>query len=99
MFFKRYMIQQVNLVMHDIHVTFVECLIQFGEGLGREVGELDKMWENVLGRYDRAVVSLVTDTLQESQNPVEKLVNAVTQMKTPERVNVAVEAVQKGIFC
>ena len=96
-FFKRYMIQQVNIVMHDIHVTFVECLIQFGEGLGREVGELDKIWENVLGRYDRAVVSLVTDTLQESQNPVEKLVNAVTQMKTPEGVKVVAEAVQKGM--
>ena len=77
--------------------SFVEYLIQFGEGLGREVGELDKMWENVLGRYDRAVVSLVTDTLQESQNPVEKLVNAVTQMKTPEGAKVAAEAVQKGM--
>ena len=55
------------------------------------------MWENVLGRYDRAVVSLVTDTLQESQNPVEKLVNAVTQVKTPEGAKVALEAVQKGI--
>ena len=60
------------------------------------------MWENVLGRYDRAVVSLVTDTLQESQNPVEKLVNAVTQVKTPEGAKVALEAVQKGMtffFC
>ena len=77
--------------------SFVEYLIRFGEGLGREVGELEKMWENVLGRYDRAVVSLVTDTLQESQNPVEKLVNAVTQMKTPEGAKVAAEAVQKGM--
>ena len=27
----------------------LDHLIQFGEGLGMEVGELDKLWDTVLG--------------------------------------------------
>ena len=74
----------------------LDHFIQFGEGLGREAGELEKVWDGVLGRYDRAVRGLVVDALCESQDPVEKLLYAVRQMKTPESAKRAVEAVQKG---
>ena len=61
------------------------------------MGELGKLWEGVLGRYDKAVEGLVTDTLCECENPVEKLANAITQMKTPESAKRVIQAVQKGI--
>ena len=71
-------------------------MIQLGEGLGREVQEVEKMWQEVLGRYYRAVKNLVVDALQESQYPVEKLAYAVKTMKTPESANRAAETIQKG---
>ena len=64
--------------------------------MSREAGELEKVWDGVLGRYDRAVRGLVADALCESQDPVEKLLYAVRQMKTPESGKRALEAVQKG---
>ena len=76
----------------------LDHLIQFGEGLGMEVGELDKLWDTVLGRYHRAVQSLVVDILQESQYAVEKLAHAISHMKTPESATTAAITVQKG-YC
>ena len=79
------------------NVCFSDHFIQFGEGLGVESGELQKVWQDrAVGRYLRAVESLVMNTLQESQDPVEKLARAVSQMKTPESARTAVLAVQKG---
>ena len=78
---------------------FIVCtdyLIQFGEGLGREAQEMEKVWDGVLGRYYRAVQRLVVDALLESQNPVEKLVYAVKQMRTPESAQRVAQTVQKG---
>ena len=84
------------MCLRTIAVFLTDYFVQFGEGVGREVGELGKLWEGVLGRYDKAVERLVTDTLCESENPVEKLANAVIHMKTPESANRALQAVQKG---
>ena len=64
--------------------------------MSREAGELEKVWDGVLGRYDRAVRGLMVDALCESQDPVEKLLYAVRQMKTPESAKRALEALQKG---
>ena len=75
---------------------FTDYLIQLGEGLGREVPELEKMWQGLLGRYYRAVKNLVVDALQESQHPVEKLAYAVKTMKTPESAKRAADTIQKG---
>ena len=74
----------------------LDHLIQFGEGLGMEVGELEKLWDGVLGRYHRAVQSLVAGILQESQYAVEKLVHAISHMRTPESAKTAALAVQQG---
>ena len=71
-------------------------MIQLGEGLGREVQELEKMWQGVLGRHYKAVKNLVVDALQESQDPVEKLAYAVKMMKTPESAKRAAETIQRG---
>ena len=75
---------------------YTDDFMQFGEGLGKEAHELEKVWDGVLGRYNRAVQSLVVDILLESQNPMEKLVNSVRSMKTPESAKIAAQTVQKG---
>ena len=61
-----------------------------------EVVELEKLWDKVLGRYHRAVQSLVAGILQESQYAVEKLVHAISHMRTPESAKTAALAVQQG---
>ena len=84
---------------NSVYVCFciIDYFIQFGESLGKVVGDLEKMWDQeLLGRYDRAVESLVADVLQESQIPVEKVVNAVKEMKTPESAKRTIQAVHKG---
>ena len=62
-----------------------------------EAGELEKLWDTVLGRYHRAVQTLVVETLNESSYAVEKLAFAISSMRTPESARTAALAVQKGI--
>ena len=66
--------------------------------LGKDKAELRKVWNEVLGRYDTAILNLVIDMLQESQNPEEKLYNALSEMKTPESASRASKAIHKGIL-
>ena len=61
-----------------------------------EERELEKLWDKVLGRYSRAVQSLVVTTLQESQSAVEKLSTAVSQMRTTESSRTAALTIKKG---
>ena len=58
--------------------------------------ELEELWDKVLGRYSRAVQSLVVTTLQESQSAVEKLSTAVSQMRTTESSRTAALTIKKG---
>ena len=64
--------------------------------LGKDEAELDKVWNEVLGRYDTAILNLVIDMLQEPQNPEEKLSNALSEMKIPESASRASKAIHKG---
>ena len=64
--------------------------------LGKDEAELGKVWNEVLGRYDTAMLNLVTDMLRESQNPEEKLSNALSEMRTPESASQASKAIHKG---
>ena len=64
--------------------------------LGKDKAELRKVWNEALGRYDTAILNLVIDMIQESQNPEEKLYNALNEMKTPESASRASEAIHKG---
>ena len=60
---------------------------------------LQKNWEGVLGRYDRAVQQLMVEVLNEPQNPVEKLVQALSQNAlTAEARQRAIETIPKGYF-
>ena len=73
-----------------------DYFISFGQCLGKDEAELLKVWNEVLGRYDSAMLHLVVDVLQEAQNPEEKLCNALNEMRTPESAKRAAEAIQNG---
>ena len=64
--------------------------------LGKDEAELGKVWDEALGRYNRAILNLVVDVLQEAQNPEEKLYNALNEMRTPESAKCAADAIQNG---
>ena len=64
--------------------------------LGKDKAELGKVWNEVLGRYDTAMLILVIDMLQESQRPEKKLSNALSEMRTPESASRASKAIHKG---
>ena len=64
--------------------------------LGKDEAELGKAWNEVLGRYDTAMLNLVIDMLQKSQSPEEKLSNALSEMRTPESASRASKAIHKG---
>ena len=73
-----------------------DYFVGFGKCLGKDEAELSKVWNEVLGRYDAAMLKLVMDMLQESQSPEEKLSNALNEMKTPESAAQASKAIHKG---
>ena len=64
--------------------------------LVKDEAELGNVWNEVLGRYDTAMLNLVTDMLRESKNPEEKLSNALSEMRTPESASRALKAIHKG---
>lgn len=73
-----------------------DYFIRFGKCLGKDEAEIEKVWDETLGRYDRAMLNLAVDVLQETQTPEEKVYNALMEMRTPESANVAAKAIQNG---
>ena len=73
-----------------------DYFVGFGKCLGKDEAELRKVWDEALGRYDRAVLNLVVDVLQEAENPEEKLCNSLNEMRTPESAKRAAEAIQNS---
>ena len=69
---------------------------EFGEGLGKEEVVLHKIWQEAMGRYDRAMRQLVVDVLHETENPVENLVQSLEKMTTDGSQHAA-QTIQKGI--
>ena len=61
-----------------------------------EEAEAKKIWEKALGRYDRAMLKLVADVMQETERPEEKLASALKMMRTFESALRAKEAIQNG---
>ena len=81
------------------HVLFplsTDYFVGFGKCLGKDEAELRKVWDEALGRYDRAILNLVVDVLQEAENPEEKLCNSLNEMRTPESAKRAADAIQNG---
>ena len=86
-----------------IHLWYfcLDYFVHFGESIGKEIAELERVWESVLGRYLLAMRCLVCDVLYESQNPVEKVKFALQDMRTLESAQHAAKAVTEGLsnFC
>ena len=85
--------------MYNASITLksnLDHFLSYGKCLGKDEAKLGKVWNEVLGRYDTAMLNLVIDMLQESQNPSEKLSNALSEMRTPESASRALKAIHKG---
>ena len=76
----------------------LDYFVHFGESIGKERAELERVWESVLGRYFLAMRCLVRDVLHESQNPVEKVKFALQDMRTLESAQHAAKAVTEGLL-
>ena len=84
------------VLMSVLSPLSADYFIGFGKCLGKDEVELGKVWDEALGRYDRAVLNLVVGVLQEAQNPAEKLYYALEEMRTPQSAKRASEAIQYG---
>ena len=56
---------------------------------------MQEIWQRAMGRYDRAMKNLVVDVLNETENPVENLVQSLEKM-TSDSSQKAAETIQKG---
>ena len=74
---------------------YADHFLQFGTCLGKEGGVLQEIWQKAMGRYDRAMKNLVVDVLNETENPVENLVQSLEKM-TSDSSQKAAETIQKG---
>ena len=68
---------------------------EFGECLGKEEVILQEIWQEAMGRYDRAMRYLMVDVLHETENPVENLVQSLEKMTTEGSQQTA-QTIQKG---
>ena len=66
--------------------------------LGREEVVLQEILQKAMGRYDRAMKKLVLDILNEKENPVDNLVQALEKVETPECSQRAAVAIEKGVL-
>ena len=79
----------IKILLADYYVDFSKCLHV-------EEAEAKKVWEKALGRYDRAMLKLVADVMQETERPEEKLASALKKMRTSESALRAKEAIENG---
>lgn len=77
------------LLSSDYFVDFSICLCM-------EESEARKVWEEALGRYDRAMLKLVVDLIHEAEKPERKLESALMKMRTPESLLQAKDAIENG---
>ena len=77
-------------------------LTVFGKCLGKDDACVEKIWNNVYGKFDKAVLHLVVDVLRETKNAgediEERLSSALMRMEDTDSALYAAEAVEKGLF-
>jgi len=63
---------------------------------------VEKVWNNVYGKFDKAVLQLVVDVLRETKNAgegiEERLSSALMRMEDTDSALHAAKAVEKGLF-
>ena len=77
-------------------------LTAFGKCLGKDVTHVENVWNNVYGKFDKAVLYLVVDVLRETKNAgegiEERLSSALMRMEDTESALYVAKAVEKGMF-
>ena len=77
-------------------------LTAFGKCLGKDVTYVEKVWNNVYGKFDKAILHLVVDVLRETKNAgegiEERLSSALMRMEDTDSALYAAKAVEKGLF-
>ena len=92
--------------MHNILLTIFlilsgyRDLAAFGKCLGKDATYVEKVWNNVYGKFDKAVLHLVVDVLHETKNAgegiEERLSSALMRMEDTDSALYAAKAVEKG---
>ena len=76
-------------------------LTAFGKCLGKDATYVEKVWNSVYGKFDKAVLHLVVDVLRETKNAgegiEERLSSALMRMEDTDSALYAAKAVEKGI--
>ena len=77
-------------------------LAAFGKCLGKDVTYVEKVWNNVYGKFDKAILHLVVNVLCETKNAgegiEERLSSALMRMEDTDSALYAAKAVEKGLF-
>ena len=70
--------------------------------LGKDATYVEKVWNNVYGKFDKAVLHLVVDVLRETKNAgegvEERLNSALIRMEDTDSALYAAKAIEKGSF-
>ena len=74
---------------------YIDHFIEFAECLGKEEVILQEIWQEAMGRYDRAMKHTVVNILHEPENPVETLVQSLVKL-TAESSQQAAGAISRG---
>ena len=63
---------------------------------------MEKVWNNVYGKFDKAILYLVVDMLRETKNAgegiEEKLSSVLMRMEDTDSALFAAKAIEKGLF-
>jgi len=77
-------------------------LAAFGKCLGKDATYVEKVWNNVYGKFDKAVLHLMVDVLRETKNTgegiEERLSSALMRMEDTDSALHSAKAVEKGLF-
>lgn len=77
-------------------IFFTDHFVTFGKYLMKEEVKLQSIWDEVLGRYERAVLHLVVDLLHSKENAVKRLVHALRETKPSQSAQQAAKVVRQG---
>ena len=84
-------------IAYSCHYLFhTDHFLEFGKCLRKEGVVLQKILQEAMGRYDRALQHLMVDVLRETENPVDNLVQALEKMALTDGSQRAAEAIQRG---
>ena len=80
-------------------ITILNCSTDFwvfGHCLGLRESEIEGIWNEVYGKFDKAMLALVVRVLQHERKAEEVLASALTQIEDKESAQVAVKGIERG---